>query len=312
MFFSTKFGLDCAKLSQHGSIDRGKSVNNIQGRAPLKAVTTAEQIYSLRVVRESKHTVDAPLISERTVSAASRISVLMLWELAARAGWMDVRFFPAPSSILQDAWNLLLTGELIKHLGISVTRVVAGFVIGAVPALVLGMAMGLNKYVRAFFQPLIDSIYPIPKIAILPLIVLIFGLEEASKYAIIAVGVFFQVVITTAAGVAAIEKIYFDVAASFNAGRIRTVTSVLLPGSLPVVVAGLRLGIGTALLLVVAAEMVAAKSGLGYLIWQSWQMFEVETMYVGLISIALLGWVFFTTMNYLESVMLAWKPKNYS
>jgi len=246
---------------------------------------------------------------ERMLAITSPLFLLVLWQLGAMWQWIDTRFFPAPTTIFTAAWDLAFSGQLAHHIVISLSRIGIGFCIGAVPAIVLGIAIGLNRYCRAMCQPLIDSVYPIPKIAILPLILLIFGLGESSKYAVIAVGVFFQVVITTAAGIASIEKVYFDVAKSFGASHLTVVTSVLLPGSLPVIFAGMRLGIGTALLLVVAAEMVAAKSGIGFLIWQSWQMFAVEEMYVGLLVIALLGLVIFRLLDMLEGRLLSWKPK---
>ena len=246
--------------------------------------------------------------TEHSLAIASPLLLLAAWQLGATAGWIDARFFPAPTAIFAAAWSMAASGELWHHVATSSGRIVVGFLMGAVPGIVLGMAMGMNRYCRAVCQPLINAVYPIPKIAVLPLILLVLGLGEASKYAVIAVGVFFQVVITTTAGISAIEKIYFDVASSFGAGRLKTITSVLLPGSLPVIFAGVRLGIGVALLLVVAAEMVAAKSGLGFLIWQSWQMFSVENMYVGLLMIALLGVLFFQAIALLEGRLLRWKP----
>jgi ABC-type nitrate/sulfonate/bicarbonate transport system permease component len=247
---------------------------------------------------------------ERGLGIVTPLAVLLLWEVAARAGWIDLRFFPAPSAVLAESWRLLRTGELIAHLGASLSRVAVGFVAGAIPAVVVGLAMGLNRYVRAALQPMIDATYPIPKIAILPLVLLIFGLGESGKYAILAIGVFFQVVITTAAGVAAIDRVYFDVARTFNVGRIALARTVVLPGAMPVIFAGMRLGLGTALLLVIAAEMVAAKSGLGFLIWQSWQIFAVEEMYVGLMTISLTGLVVFQGLSAIERRVLRWRPKN--
>ena len=247
---------------------------------------------------------------ERGLGILTPLAVLLLWEIAARTGWIDLRFFPAPSAVLAESWRLLRTGELIAHLGASLSRVAVGFVAGALPAVAVGLAMGLNRYVRAALQPMIDATYPIPKIAILPLVLLIFGLGESGKYAILAIGVFFQVVITTAAGVAAIDRVYFDVARTFNVSRITLARTVVLPGAMPVIFAGMRLGVGTALLLVIAAEMVAAKSGLGFLIWQSWQIFAVEEMYVGLMTISLTGLVVFQALSAIERRVLRWRPKN--
>src|SRR5436305_10087365 len=143
--------------------------------------------------------------------------------------------------------------------------------------------------VRAAIQPLVDATFSIPKIAILPLFIMIFGIGEESKYAIIAVAVIYLVLINTVAGVKNIDKIYLDVGKNYHASRLMMFTDVALPGALPMIVAGLKLGMGVALLVIVAAEFVGAKNGLGYLIWTSWQVFQVEKMYVGLVLIALVG-----------------------
>lgn len=245
----------------------------------------------------------------RGLSVASPVAVILLWELSARAGLIDLRFFPAPSAVAVTMWAMLKSGALTEHLGASLARVAIGFVIGAVPAIAIGILIGLNRVARAVIQPLIDAIYPIPKIAILPLVLLIFGIGEGGKYAILAIGVFFQVVITTAAGVAAIDRVYFDVARSFRVGWWGTARTVVLPGALPVIFAGVRLGVGTALLLVIAAEMVAARSGLGFLIWQSWQVFAVDEMYVGLATISLTGLCLFQMLSAIEARVLRWRPR---
>ena len=167
--------------------------------------------------------------------------------------------------------------------------------------------MGLSPIVRAAINPMVAATYPIPKIAILPLIMLIFGLGEMSKYVVVAIGVFYLVLINTMAGVMNIEKIYLDVGNNFGASRKDMYFTIALPGSLPLIFAGLRLGWGVALLLIVAAEFVGAKSGIGYLIWQSWQTFSVEAMYVGLIVISVLGYVSSLVLDELERILIPWK-----
>ena len=138
---------------------------------------------------------------------------------------------------------------------------------------------------------------------------LIFGIGEESKWAIIAIGVFFQVLIATAAGVANIDRIYLDVGANFKAGRIATYTTIAFPGALPLIVAGLRLGWGSSLLLLVTAEMVSSQSGIGFLIWRAWQLMTVEDMYVGLVVIAFIGITSFWLIDAIESRLLPWKRR---
>ena len=139
------------------------------------------------------------------------------------------------------------------------------------------------------------------------LLILWLGIGEPSKWAIIAIAVFFQVLISTAAGVATIDQIYLDVGRNFGAGRLATLWTIALPGALPVIFAGIRLGWGVSLLLLVTAEAVAAKSGLGYLIWQSWQTFTIDEMYVGLIMTGVLGTLSFWLLDLLEGWLIPWR-----
>jgi ABC-type nitrate/sulfonate/bicarbonate transport system permease component len=246
---------------------------------------------------------------ERGMSIASPLLLLLLWQLGAAVGWVDTRFFPAPSAIFVEAWNMILSGELWMHVSISLQRIVIGFCIGAVPGVLIGLAMGLFSPIRAVIQPLVDATFPIPKIAVLPLFIMVFGLGEASKYAIIATAVIYLVLINTVAGVRNIEKIYLDVGKNYGASKWMMFVDVALPGALPLVVAGLKLGMGVALLVIVAAEFVGARSGIGYLIWTSWQVFQVEKMYVGLLVSALLGFGTAILLNWLERVLIPWKPR---
>lgn len=246
---------------------------------------------------------------DRMLSIASPIMLLILWEIAARAGLIDVRFFPGPTSILAVLWNMLQSGELMMHSWISLQRLFWGTVIGASPALILGIVMGLNRPIRAVVEPLIAATYPIPKSAILPLALLIFGLGEASKIFMVAIGVFFPVAINATAGVLEINKVYMDVGRNFRASRWATFWTIALPGSLPMIMTGIKLGIGMGLVLIAIAEMIGSKSGLGYLIWTAWETFSVERMYVGLFMIALFGFALTLILNELERFVIPWKSR---
>src|SRR5262249_47634312 len=138
---------------------------------------------------------------DRLLNVISPLGLLVVWELCARFGVIDTRFFPAPSSVMATLIEMLRTGELVAHTAIRMQRLAYGAVIGGVPALVLGTIMGLNRPIRALVDPLIAATYPVPKSAILPLALLIFGLGEGSKIFMVAIGVFFPVVINTTTGV---------------------------------------------------------------------------------------------------------------
>jgi len=242
--------------------------------------------------------------SERLMGFIAPIGVFVLWELLADTHVIDTRFFPAPSSIAGTFATLLKNGQLEANTLISLERLFLGFWLGAIPALVIGLTMGLYRPVRTLVEPLIIGTYPIPKSAILPLILLIFGLGEPSKVVMVAIGVFYPVVINTVSGVLQIPKIYLDVGHNFGASRWNMFTTIALPGALPFIMTGIKLGAGLGLVLIAIAEMIGAQSGLGYMIWNAWQILSVNAMYVGLIMIALLGFALTMILNEVERLLI--------
>ena len=244
---------------------------------------------------------------ELILNIVSPLLMLLAWEIAARMGWIDVRFFPAPSKIFNTLLKLIESGALWRHLSASMQRLFWGFLFGGIPALLLGIAMGLNRTFRAVLDPIVSATYPIPKSAILPLILLIFGLGEASKIVMVAVGIFYPILINTVAGVLEINSIYFDVSRNFGARGWQVFRTVAFPGALPLIMTGIKLGVGMGLILISLAEMVGAKSGLGYMMWNAWEILSVETMYVGLLVIAALGIVFTLVLTEIERLIVPWK-----
>jgi NitT/TauT family transport system permease protein len=242
--------------------------------------------------------------SERLMGLVAPVGLFVLWELFADIHVIDTRFFPAPSSIAGTFGTLIKNGQLLANTTISLERLFFGFLLGAIPALIIGLTMGLYRPVRALVEPLILGTYPIPKSAILPLILLIFGLGEPSKVVMVAIGVFYPVVINTVSGVLQIPKIYLDVGHNFGANRWNMFTTIALPGALPFIMTGVKLGAGLGLILIAIAEMIGAQSGLGYMIWNAWQILSVNTMYVGLIMIALVGFALTAILNEVERVLI--------
>ncbi|MEP9352249.1 ABC transporter permease [Xanthobacter sp. KR7-65] len=245
---------------------------------------------------------------DRVISVLSPILLLVVWEILARFHIINPLFFPTPSSIAAKFMQLAGTGELWVNIGVSLRRLFWGFVIGGIPALVLGIVMGLSRPVRLFVNPLVASTYPIPKSALLPLVLLIFGLDENSKIAMVAMGVFYPVLMNSVTGVLQIPRIYFDVGKNFGASRWKIFLTIALPGAAPFIFTGIKLGVGMGLILISIAEMVGASSGLGYMIWNAWQLMDVETMYVGLFIIAFLGFVFSLFLDEAERWLLPWRP----
>lgn len=241
------------------------------------------------------------------LSILTPVVLLGLWELAAQLDMIDTRFFSSPSRIFIVFMQMAENGQLFVHTWASLVRVLVGFAIGTVCGLVLGLAIGVFPTVSAMFKPLVDATFPIPKVGLLPLVIILFGLGEGSKYAIIAIAVFYLIVINAAAGVRQIDKIYLDVGRNNHASRLMMFTDVALPGALPSIMTGMKVSMGVSLIIIVTAESLAAKSGIGYLIWTSWQVFEVEKMYVGLLVSAILGFTLAGLLDWAERKLVPWK-----
>lgn len=197
---------------------------------------------------------------------AGVLLLLGLWEWSVRQGWISPVYLPAPSQIASALAALVQNGTLGPALAASVLRWLVGVIAGGLAALLLALAGELSLTFRRLIEPYIYFFYPLPKIAILPLFVLWLGIGELPKYVLIALGVFFPVFINTMAGLVRLPRLYREVAAMYPVSRGRYLRTVALPAVLPELFAGLQLGCGTALVLVVAAEMIAAQTGIGALI----------------------------------------------
>lgn len=242
----------------------------------------------------------------RLISIVSPFLVILLWEILSRTGVLDARFFPAPSQVVVVLAELVKTGELSDHLFISLERIILGFFLGAIPGVILGMLMGWSRTVRAFLDPIVSALYPVPKVSLLPLILIIFGIGEMSKIVVVAIAGFFMVLITTAAGVMHIDPVLIQAAQNYGAKGWKLFSKVILPASLPAIFTGLRLSLGISLLIIVAAEFVAANRGIGYLIWISWSTLSVGKMYAGLVIISVMGLIFTTGLEKFGKVIMPW------
>jgi len=235
--------------------------------------------------------------------------LLLLWEISARSGGLDIRFFPAPTAILHHLIFISPSEGILNDISASLSRVFWGYISGASLGIFVGIAMGVNPIIRQAFYPIVALSYPIPKIAILPLIMLIFGIGELSKIVVVAIGSFFLVLINTLHGVETLPRIYQDVAKIYQITYFNYLTKIIFPGALPSIFTGLRLAIGYSLVIVVAAEFSGADAGIGYLIWQSWETFSIKSMYAGIFVISLLGFSFAVALDYLEKYLIKWAPR---
>jgi NitT/TauT family transport system permease protein len=244
---------------------------------------------------------------ERLLYLISPLALIAIWQLLLMLGIGDRRFIPAPSDIAQRFVKLAASGELAWHVGVTLYRVCVGFIIGVVPAVAVGLLMAMFRPVRIFFDPLIAVLFPIPKIALMPLLLLAFGFGDASKIALVAIAVFFPVVVNTYVGAANIEKIYWDVAKNYGASQSVMLRRIVFFGALPTIFAGLRIVLAVSFIVLVASEFVATKSGIGYLIWNSWELLQVDVMFVGIVTIGVLGLISSVLFAEIERKAIPWK-----
>jgi len=251
----------------------------------------------------------SPKTQERLLYLVSPIGLIALWQLLLMAGIGDRRFVPAPSDIAWRYWDMIASGELETNTLVTLWRVFAGFVIGSVPGIAVGLLMAMFRPVRIFFDPLIASLFPIPKIALMPLLLLVFGFGDASKIALVVIAVFFPVVVNTYVGAANIERIYWDVAKNYGASQSVIFRRIVFFGALPMIFAGLRIALAVSFIVLVAAEFVATKTGIGYLIWNSWELMQVDVMFVGIVTVGVLGLIASVILQEIERKVIPWKTE---
>lgn len=249
---------------------------------------------------------DVNLIYKWLLPCTILAGILIVWEVAGRIGLLNPLFFPVPSLIFMEFFSMVKEGEVQANLFITLLRIFAGFLIGAVSGLFIGLWMGTSEKVRILLDPVISATYPIPKLAIFPLLMIIFGIGELSKIMAIAIGCFFIVVLNTMAGVRNINKVYFDIAKNYGASRIKVFSRVVLPASLPMIFNGIRIALGMCLIIVVGVEFLSANHGIGAMIWYSWQTFDIEKLYVGIFICAILGIIFTVLLKLLEKRIIPW------
>lgn len=242
----------------------------------------------------------------RIVSYFSPLLILLFWEVASQSGLVDRRFIPPPSSIVDTAWKMISSGELFVHIWATFQRVAVGYVMGAIPGLALGLLLGTSMRLNRVLGPIFAALYPVPKIAILPLILLFFGIGELSKYVVVAIGVFFLMFYNTLNGVRQTPQIYLDVARNAGASRLQTFTRIAIPAALPSIFTGLKLSAGTAYIVIAATEFLGSRSGVGFFIWASWQVFAVARMFVGIVTISLMGYLTLLALDLIERRVVPW------
>ncbi len=276
---------------------------------------------------------------ERLLAFGFPLLLLIAWEWLVRGGVLNARWFPPPTRIAVALWDLtvsydqfnetsllgrpwLVPTRLItegwpgvtalfeeSHLFATLSRVFLGFLIGATPGIFLGIIMGMNRTVRLMLDTTMSAAYVLPKIAIFPIMMLLFAdpFGEGPKIAVVAISAFFLVAINTMVGVRDIDPVLIQAARNYGARGWQLFYHVIIPGALPVIFGGLRLALGTALIVIVAIEFVRAKKGVGFMTYYYWEILSTEKMYAGLVVVMLLGVLLTYGLQWIERRVMPWE-----
>ena len=240
------------------------------------------------------------------LSLATFVILLVLWWAATWSSGGSIGL-PTPSDVMAALVDLARNGELLKHLGASLQRLVLGWILGACCGVCIGLAIGLFSWGRSIALPLVSAIFPIPKVALLPLFILWFGIGEGSKVATIAAGVFSPMVFAAYSGVCSVDRNVIRMAQTFGVPRRSIVWKIILPGTVPALLSGSRISCSIALILLTAAEMIGAQHGLGALVLASGNLMRTDQLFAGILVLSALGVSVSVLLSCLEHVLLRWR-----
>lgn len=245
--------------------------------------------------------------SVRGISLIVFVALIAVAEIGTQLGWISALTLPRPSDVLETFVQLYQSGLLWKHLTPSLTRLLIGALLGVSVGISVGVLIGLFSYVRSGLVPLVAAIFPIPKIALLPLFVIWFGIDEGSKYALIAFGTFTPTVVATYGAVDNVDRTLIRMGQSFGLSWWSIVRKIVLPGAMPGILSGLRISLAIAIILLVAAEMLGAEYGIGAYILEAGSLYDLERLFVGVAILSLLGICVSAAIGAVERYLLRWR-----
>ncbi len=248
-----------------------------------------------------------PGIGRAAQYAALPLCLVAAWQLAAAAGLVTPVTLPAPTRVLATFWELVRDGGLVRHIGVSLWRVFQGAALAVALGVGLGVAIGLSRSLARLCDAGIQILRPIPPLAWIPLAILWLGIGELSKVSIIFLGAIFPILISVIDAIRQTDHKYVEVARILETPRGKFIRQVVLPGALPAIMTGIRVGVGVAWMCVVAAEMIAAASGVGYLIMDARQLSQPDTVIVGMITIGVCGKLMDMGLKRLETRLIPWR-----
>src|SRR4249920_1181747 len=233
--------------------------------------------------------------------------LMAAWQAASSAGLLPPLFMPSPAAVIDALYGLWTNGTLAQNVGASLGRIIPGWIIGTAAGLAVGLAMGIFSAARAAGLPIVSALFPIPKIALLPVLILWLGIGEPSKVATIALGVFFPTVISAYSACDQVPRNLIRMAQSFGLPARDIVAKILLPGAMPGILAGFRISASVALLLVVAAEMIGAQHGIGAFVLTAGNLMQTDQLLAGVVMLSILGLLISWGLGRIERRMLKWR-----
>lgn len=236
------------------------------------------------------------------------VTLLVTWQVSVEFGWLSNRILPAPSSVITAGWSLIASGELWQHLAISGWRALIGFALGGSIGLVLGFITGLSRWGERLLDSSVQMIRNVPHLALIPLVILWFGIDEAAKIFLVALGTLFPVYLNTYHGIKNIDRGLLEMARSYGLSGISLFSQVVLPGALPSIMVGIRFALGFMWLTLIVAETISANSGIGYLAMNAREFLQTDIIVVAIILYALLGKLADISAQGLERIWLRWNP----
>ena len=235
-------------------------------------------------------------------------TILLLWQLAASLGLIPPTILPAPLAVLEAGWRLLRSGELLANLGISTARALAGLAVGGGLGFALGLANGVSRLAEAAIDPTLQMVRTVPHLALIPLVILWFGIGETARLFLVSLGVFFPVYLNTLHGIRSVDRQLIEMGRVYGMTPNQLFRRVLLPGALPSIFVGLRYALGIMWLTLIVAETIAATSGIGYMAMKAREFLQVDVVVLSIVIYALLGKLADSLTRAMERRALAWHP----
>ncbi len=247
-------------------------------------------------------------LSRRAAPWALPVLIVLAWELASRAGWLSPRVLPEPLAVLKAFWQLAASGEMATHVAISTQRAALGFAIGGGLGLLLGLVTGSFRGAETLLDTTLQMVRNIPALALIPLVILWFGIDESAKLFLVALGVFFPVYLNTFHGIRAVDQGLIEMARSYGLSGWTLYRQVILPGALPSILVGVRFSLGLMWVLLIVAETISAQAGIGYLTMNAREFLQTDVVLVGIGLYAALGKLADLAAKGLERWWLRWHP----